>query len=122
MAAGFFSGSGPDRYIFGPGTAISQVMGQSGPVQSVLDEYYMTGQTNGLYTFDAPDLVSTGVNPVAQFVGSITWNISNNILIMFNRTSFKSLTYESGPAWNRGIVPFPMGNIFQTFQIHIICH
>jgi hypothetical protein len=41
----------PLAFSFGPNSATSLVMGQSGPVQEVLNSYYMTGQTSGLYTF-----------------------------------------------------------------------
>ena len=51
MTSEFFSGLGPGNLTFGPDSATSLVMGQSGPVQEVLNSYYMTGQTSGLYTF-----------------------------------------------------------------------
>jgi len=129
MTAGFFSGLGPDSYTFGPDSATSLVMAQSGPVQSVLDQYYMTGQTSGLYTFGAPGYVSAGGNPVAQFVGSFRWSISGGVLSLTNTTSFRSLTYDKGPQWQRfpivtqyGLFTSPMGNTHQTYNISVTCH
>jgi RHS repeat-associated protein len=49
MTGEFFSGLGPGNLTFGTDSATSQVMGQSGPVQDVLNSYYMAGQTSGLH-------------------------------------------------------------------------
>ena len=51
MTGEFFSGLGPRNLTFDPNSATSQVMAQSGPVQEVLNDYYMTGNTNGRFTF-----------------------------------------------------------------------
>jgi hypothetical protein len=99
MTAQFFSGAGPDNQTFGPGTATSQVMGQSAGAQDVLNSYYMTGQTSGLYTFGAVGAAFAGANPVAQFVGPFRWSISGGVLSLTNTTSFRSLTYDAGPQW-----------------------
>ena len=124
MTAQFFSGLGPSNLTFGPDSATSLVMGQSGPVDQVLSTYYQSGQTSGLYTFGLSGLVSAGVNPVAQFVGSFRWTItptSGGInLSLTNTTSFKSLTYDQGPQWQRSVAA-PMGNTHQTFNISAAC-
>jgi hypothetical protein len=39
-----------------------------------------------------------------------------------NTTSFRSLTYDAGPQWQRGSWPTPMGNTHQTFKITAMCH
>ena len=126
MTGEFFSGLGPGNLTFGPNSATSQVMAQSGPVQEVLNSYYMTGQTSGLYTFGLPGLVSAGGNPVAQFVGSFRWSITPGNgginLSLTNTTSFRSLTYDAGPQWQRGSWPTPMGNTHQTYNITATCH
>jgi hypothetical protein len=96
-------------------------MGQSAGVQDVLNQYYMLGRTNGLYTFGAVGYAQAGANPVAQFVGSFRWSVSGNILTLTNTTSFKSLTYDKGPQWQRSSFR-PMGNTHQTYQIGITCH
>ena len=125
MTAEFFSGFGPGNLTFGPNSATSQVMAQSGPVQNVLNSYSQTGQTSGLYTFGLPGLASAGGNPVAQFVGSFRWSItpvSSGInLSITNTTSFRSLTYDVGPQWQRGSFPTPMGNTHQTYNITAKC-
>jgi hypothetical protein len=81
----------------------------------------MTGATHDLYSFGAHGYVNAGANPVAQFVGSFRWSISGNILTLRNATSFKSLTYDKGPQWQRGSVR-PGGNTHQIYQIRINCH
>jgi hypothetical protein len=95
-------------------------MGQSAGVQDVLNNYYMTGQTSGLYTFGAAGAVSAGGNPVAQFVGSFRWSISGGVLSLTNTTSFRSLTYDAGPQWQRSSFG-PGGNTHQTYQIQLHC-
>jgi hypothetical protein len=126
MTTEFFSGLGSRNLTFAPNSATSQVMAQSAGVQDVLNNYYMTGQTTGLYTFGLPGLVAAGGNPVAQFVGSFRWSISpTNVgidLSLTNTTSFRSLTYDAGPQWQRGSWPTPMGNTHQTFNITATCH
>jgi RHS repeat-associated protein len=126
MTAEFFSGLGPGNPTFAPNSATSQVMAQSAGVQSVLSTYSQTGQTSGLYTFGLSGLVSAGGNPVAQFVGSFRWSITpvngGINLSLTNTTSFKSLTYDSGPQWQRGSFPTPMGNTHQTYNITAGCH
>jgi hypothetical protein len=115
------SGLGPGNRTFGPDTATSAVMGQSAGVQDALNEYYMTGATHDLYSFGAPGYVNAGLNPVAQFVGSFRWSISGNILTLTNTASFKSLTYDKGPQWQRSSFG-PGGNTHQVYQIRINCH
>ena len=126
MTAEFFSGLGPRNMTFGPDSATSRVMAQSGPVHDVLNSYYMTGRTSGLYTFGLPGLESAGANPVAQFAGSFRWSITQLDgginLSLTNTTSFRSLTYDAGPQWQRGSLPTPMGNIHQTYNITATCH
>ena len=121
----FFSGFGSADQNFGPNTATSQVMAQSGPVQGVLNDYTMTGRTSNLYTFGASGYVAAGANPVAQFVGSFRYTISPTNggidLRLTNTTSFKSLTYDKGPQWQRGPVPTPMGNTHQVYNIFVPC-
>ena len=125
MTAQFFSGLGPSNLTFAPNSATSQVMAQSGSVQSVMNSYNTTGQTSGLYTFGLSGLVSAGANPVAQFVGSFRWSITpvdgGINLSLTNTTSFRSLTYDAGPQWQRGSFPTPMGNTHQTFNITATC-
>lgn len=120
MTAQFGSGLGAGNQTFGPGTATSQVMGQSAGVQDVLNQYCMLGRTSGLYTFGAVGYASAGANPVAQFVGSFRWSISGGNLSLTNTTSFKSLTYDVGPQWQRSSFA-PMGNTHQTYNIGVTC-
>jgi RHS repeat-associated protein len=126
MTSEFVSGLGPGNLTFGPGSSTLQVMAQSGPVQDVLNSYYMDGQTSGLYTFGGSGTAAAGGNPVAQFVGSFRWSIAPGNgsinLSLTNTTSFRSLTYDKGPQWQRGSVPTPMGNTHQSYNITATCH
>lgn len=124
----FFSGLGPQNQTFGPDSSVSAVMAQSAGVQSVLNNYYMTGQTSGLQGFGAPGYVSAGRNPVAQFVGSFRYSISPGAgginLSLTNTTSFRSLFFDVGPQWARHTqfgVGVPMGNTHQTYNIFVPC-
>jgi RHS repeat-associated protein len=121
----FFSGLGSADQNFGPNTATSQVMAQSGPVQDALNDYSVTGRTSNLYTFGAGGYVAAGANPVAQFVGSFRYTISPTNgginLRLTNTSSFKSLTYDKGPQWQRGRVPTPMSNTHQVYNIFVPC-
>ena len=125
MTSEFFSGLGPGNLTFAPGSATSQVMAQSPGVQEVLNSYYMTGQTSGLYTFGISGLEAARANPVAQFVGSFRWSITpvngGINLSLTNTTSFKSLTYDVGPQCRRRSFPTPMGNTHQTYNITAKC-
>jgi hypothetical protein len=113
MTAQFFSGLGSRNQTFGPGSATSQVMAQSGGVQAVLNDYAMLCSTSGLYTFGLTGLVEARANPVAQFVGSFRWSITPSNgginLSLTNTTSFRSLTFDRGRQWQRGSFPTPMG-------------
>jgi RHS repeat-associated protein len=137
MTGEFFSGLGPDSQTFGVGSATSQVMAQSAGVQQALNEYYMLGRTSNLYEFGGPGAASAGANPVAQFVGSFRWSITpangGINLSLTNTTSFRSLTFDKGPQWQRVSIPVslpaggmaflatPMGNIHQTYKIFVPC-
>jgi hypothetical protein len=107
-------------------------MAQSAGVQDVLNQYYMTGQKTGLQDFGAPGYASTGLNPVAQFVGSFRWSIQPTnrgiTLTLKNTTSFRSLLLDKGPQWQRfpvvtqwGVFASPMGNTHQIYQITVTC-
>jgi hypothetical protein len=56
-----------------------------------------------------------------QFVGSFTINIYPNLLgtqitfVLYNNSSFQSFAEGIGPAWNRGSIITPMGNMTQYY-------
>jgi hypothetical protein len=125
MTAQFFSGLGADNLLFGPDTVESQMMASSPGVTNAVNSYLSTGQTSGLYTFGLSGLYNAGLNPTQQFVGSFRWSITPGNgglnLSLTNTTSFRSLTYDTGPQWQRGSLPTPMGNTHQTYNIFIPC-
>ena len=129
MTAEFFSGVGAQDRTFGPDSSVSQVMAQSAGVQDALNEYYILGRTSNLYTFGGAGYASAGANPVAQFVGSFRWSITPGNgginLRLTNTSSFKSLTYDKGPQWQRHTAypgaGIPMGNTHQVYNIFVPC-
>jgi hypothetical protein len=68
MTAEFFSGIGAQDRTFGPDSSVSAVMAQSDGLQSVLNNYYMTGQTSGLYTFGGVGYAQAGGGSVRGFL------------------------------------------------------
>lgn len=117
----FFSGFGAGNQTFGPETATSQVFAQSGTVRDVLNNYRGTGKTSDLYTFGLPGVAAAGANPVGQFVGSFRYTITpmngGILLSITNTTSLKSLTYDRGPQFQRGIRFFqPLWETFIKFS------
>jgi hypothetical protein len=124
--AQFFTGLGGDDLLFTPDTVESQMMACSPGVTNAVNSYLSTGQTSGLYTFGLSGLVAArAANPTQQFVGSFRWSITPGDgglnISLTNTTSFKSLTYDRGPQWQRASVPTPMGNTHQTYNIFIPC-
>jgi RHS repeat-associated protein len=124
LSAQFFSGLGPSDNTFGLDSAVSQVMAQSPGVQDALNGYNINGTTSGTYNFGPSGAIAAGNNIVAQFVGGYSYSISPASgginLSLSNYTSFRSLSYDSGPSWPRG--PFyPMGTTHQTYNIFVPC-
>jgi hypothetical protein len=99
---GIASGLGPGDITWGAQSEPSQVMASSAGVASILNDYYMLGQTTNLYTFGAQGYASAGLNPVAQFVGSFTSTITpangGINLTLSNYTSVHSLGDAGGDA------------------------
>jgi hypothetical protein len=116
-------------------------LGTPGPdTFAVLNYYTMTGQPTGLESFGATGYMQAGGNPVAQFLGSFRWTVTPTSgglnLTLTNTTSFRSLTADRGPQWQRlqpsdlpnpygmlspGLPITPMGNIHQTINIFVPC-
>ena len=122
LTAQFLSGLGPSGQVFQTDSATSQVMAQSAQVQNVLNAYYMVGQTSGEEGFGSVGAATAGGNPVAQFVGSFAWTIAPGnggvYLQLTNRTSFRSLTYDEGPAWQRFPIVTPNGTFTSPMGTH----
>ena len=125
MTAQFFTGLGGNDLLFTPDTVESQKMASSPGVTGAVNSYLKTGQASGLYSFGLGGLAHAGINPTQQFVGSYRWTITPATgglnLSLTNTTSFKSLTYDRGPQWQRGSNTTPMGNTHQTYNIFIPC-
>lgn len=99
-------------------------MATSAGVTTALNDYYMTGRTSGLYTFGAHGYFSAGLNSMAQFVGSFTYNIvpaTGGINITLgNVTSVASLTNRLFGSHSRSSFG-PLGNTHQTYSIYVPC-
>ena len=72
--------------------------------------------TNYGASFGLSGLARAGIDPIEQFIGSYTINMSvvNGNWLQYsitNNTSFTSFFYGIGPSWNGG----PMGNFNQTY-------
>jgi RHS repeat-associated protein len=58
-------------------------------------------------------------NGLGRFITPATGGLN---ISLTNTTSFKSLTYDRGPQWQRRSLPTPMGNTHQTYNIFIRCN
>jgi hypothetical protein len=70
--------------------------------------------------FGLSGLWHAGINPVQQFVGSFRasiYSFDGKTLWFYltNSSSFKSLSYDIGPQWQRSSFA-PMGNFNQTYM------
>jgi RHS repeat-associated protein len=124
MTLEFLTGSGPDNYSFGPDTVESQMMATSPGVTDAVNDYLTTGNASGGWHFGLMGLRSAGGNPIRQFVGSYTYNVTRSrgglTVTLSNPTSFTSLTYDRGPSWERSSFG-PMGTTHQTYQVFVPC-
>ena len=129
MTAKYFTGEG-DEYESFLNDRVTAEMSKSSVIDKIRQEYYakykgqidLTGTSyvgaNG--NFGLSGLWSAGINPIQQFVvgfrGSV-YSFDGKTLWFYvtNSSSFKSLTYEVGPKWQRSSFA-PMGNFYQTYM------
>jgi hypothetical protein len=132
----FFSGTGPDNRTFDPTSSESYAMSESSLFSQAMAQYLSnpTDPKNqkGIMQFGVNAVISAGVNPIQQFVGSFNYTIAPgangdlNVTIT-NTTSYSSLMRFVGDlgipvpdSWSRGDFPV-MGNINQVFKLSIAC-
>ncbi len=123
MTADWALGTGADSRVFGPGsTQVTDMMDAPG-VNAARDLLYKTNVssvTNFAAKFGLIDYLTTS-SPTQQFVGSYrvdVFTVDQGKSLMFvlnNNSSFKSLSYGAGPAWERGAFIGPGGNMRQTY-------
>ncbi|MBS4013170.1 MAG: hypothetical protein KGZ97_05340 [Bacteroidetes bacterium] len=75
--------------------------------------------TNYSGKFGFMGLIRAGFNPIEQYVGSCTIDITSDgeslNFSVWNNTSFKSFFYGFGPSWDRSSFR-PGGNMIQYYQ------
>jgi RHS repeat-associated protein len=129
MTFKYFAGSGDkqDMYV---NDRVTSEMSKSSAVDDMRQRFYakfkdqkdLMGTSYVGYSgkFGLSGLFHAGINPIQQFVGSFRGSIYSfdGKTIWFyltNETSFKSLTYDVGPEWNRSSFS-PMGSTYQTYM------
>jgi RHS repeat-associated protein len=108
----------PVKQITFNNNTIANAFRNSSGIAQARNEYYQLGQTTGSYNFGLSGLISAGIDPMEQFVGSFDYTVTpmgNNLqYTMKNTTSFSSAAYHLWPAsmnWHNG----PMSNTSQTY-------
>lgn len=115
-------GNGADVRVFGPGSIQVTDMMDAPGVNGARELLYSTNAqsvTNYRASFGLIDYLTTS-SPTQQFVGSYrvdVFTVNQGADLMFvlnNNSSFKSLSYGAGPAWERSTLG-PGGNMRQTY-------
>jgi len=132
MTSDWLTGGGPDTRTFGPGSSPVNEMKHAPGVDAARDYYNQKNKdnmdcdcknakavTNFAAKFGLSGYVKAGLNPTQQFVGSYRIDIyplskCKKVFLLTNTSSFKSLTYGVGPAWNRSSFG-PGGNMTQYY-------
>ncbi len=124
----WFSGTGPNAQIYGPGSSPVEEMKNAPGVQAARDYYAKKNNnqcnkaeavTDFAARFGLKGLWQSGLNSTQQFVGSYRVDIypqpdGSKLIILNNTSSFQSFAYGIGPAWDRSTFS-PMGNMSQQY-------
>jgi hypothetical protein len=128
MLSQFETGLGPANRDFGSDSVQSQQMMSAYGLTQNVSNFLAGGASSGNQNFGLGGLVSSGLNPTAQFVGSYAWSMSlsggNLNVTMTNTTTAWSAFYHlplfnPNPPTRTGWQPF--GRINQTFHIQVPC-
>lgn len=132
-AAMFFSweyGIGNTSTDFGPDSVESQQMMGAYGLATNVQNFLQGGPSSGFQSFGLNGLVTSGLNPTAQFVGSYGWSMSLgggslNITLTNATTPFSFFFHAPGLNPNPPIRPstgwHPMGRVNQIFHISVQC-
>lgn len=126
----FISGDGPTDFVFGPESAQSHQMETAYGFQDRLREFLASGYaiSGGHQDFGLRGLISSGVNPTGQYVGSYNYTFirSGNTVSAWvtNSTTAWSFLYhapglDSRPPTRQGWRP--LGRINQTYRMVLTC-
>ena len=110
------------KHILASGTfvndRVANALRSSPGVNTARDRFYKLNKSHYDYTFGLSGLKNAGLNPIEQFVGSYSVDITvqGDVLqyTISNTTSFSSFDYHITPSswnWSSG----PMGNFDQTY-------
>jgi RHS repeat-associated protein len=121
-------GQGPTQITFGPNTVQSRQMMTAYGMAKNVSAFLAGGPSHGFQNFGALGLLSSGINPTAQFVGGYGWNMwfsgGNLNISLSNSTTmfsafFDSSLFNPNPPTRSGSTP--MGRVNQTFNISVPC-
>src|SRR5215510_13930317 len=119
-------GVGPTQTDFDPISVQSQQMMGAYGLASDVKAFLAGGPSAGNQNFGLRGLVSSGLNPTAQFVGSYSWSMSrsggNLNITLKNSTTAWSAPYHApllnpNPPTRSGWRP--MGRVNQTFHLSV---
>jgi RHS repeat-associated protein len=127
-AAGMFldwlTGSGAEERTFGPTSVESRSLASSSGVTTAVENYLLSGQRSGLFTFGLTGLLGAGINPIRQYVGSFRYTITptaNGFTVnATNTTGVWSASYHELPDHQRSSFG-PLGNMRQTYVVGVKC-
>lgn len=123
-------GVGNTSTDFGPNSVESQQMMSAYGLAANVNSFLNGGPSSGFQNFGLGGLLSSGLNPTAQFVGSYGWNMSLsggylNITLTNATTPFSFFGHAPGLNPNPPIRPstgwHPMGRVNQIFHISVKC-
>jgi hypothetical protein len=133
MLDNWLAGTGPNNYNFSPSSPESQEMMTAYGLSQNVASFLAGGPSSGQQNFGAGAVVSTGLNPTAQFVGSYGWSMSlsggNLNITLTNPTDAWSFFYHA-PGLNPNpptrfdsvFAPWqPMGRVNETFHLQVPC-
>jgi hypothetical protein len=128
MTTDWAYGKGPTETYFNTDTVQSQQMMGAPGLASAISSFLAGGPSSGHVDFGLHGLVSAGLNPTAQFVGSYNWSMAKgggnlNITITNTTTMYSAFYHAPGlnpnpptrTSWS------PMGKVDQTFFIDVSC-
>ena len=124
MFAEFATGLGKESRTFGPDSAESRLMASSPGVAQAVNDYLTVGKAKGSGEFGLEGLITSNVNPVRQFVGGYTYEVTQASgglnVTLYNETSVWSGTYHGLPNHQRSTFS-PTGTTRQHYQVFVPC-